>query len=149
MTRMRHKTKSHRNKSHGDRSPAGNWGVDNAILVQAMGVAAGQHKNGDLDAAEQSCNDILARNGKHPDALTLLAMICHQSGRNDRAVTLCTEVLRRNKKLPAAWFVLANAEMVLGHPKQAQRAVKSLLKLQPDHPAADALNGWLAGQPGV
>jgi predicted Zn-dependent protease len=114
-------------------------------MVQAMGVAATHHRQGDLKAAEQACDDILARNPKHPDALTLLAMICHQSGRHDRAVKLCTDALRRDKKRPGTWFVLANAEIAKGRAKEAQRALNALIKLQPGHPAEAQLKAQIQG----
>ena len=145
MRPMRHKTKSHQGKSSDNRASGGNWDPSSPAMVQAMGVAAAHHRQGNLAAAEQACDEILVRNPKHPDALTLLAMICHQTDRNDRAVKLCTDVLRRDKKQPGTWFVLAGAEIAKGRAKEAKRAVAALLKLQPGHPAAAQLQAKVDG----
>ncbi len=138
--------KKNRDKSRGWKSGAsGGWSADNPILKKAMNVAASRHRQGDLDGAEEALNEVLARDPKHIEATTLLAMIATQRGDHLRSEKLAREALKRDKRQPAAWFVIATALMAQGKGEQARKACQSLLKLQPGHPAASQMLARLDG----
>jgi tetratricopeptide (TPR) repeat protein len=124
------------NSSH--RSP------DDEMDDQTLHSATQLHQAGQLDQAEASYRQILARDPKHADALHLLGVIQIQRGQHAAAIDLIRQAIALRPNSPGYYSNLGWALTHSGRLNDALACYQKLVALQPTNAAAfDSLSRLL------
>jgi protein O-GlcNAc transferase len=109
--------------------------------------AVRQFRLGQMDAAERSCRQILASNGRHADSLHLLGMIARRLGQPDRAVDLFRKAIAGDAGVAAFHLNLGSLLAAQGRMDEAAPCFHKAVAMRPDDPDAHfSLGSMLAGQ---
>jgi len=100
-----------------------------AQLTQALEL----HRQGQLSAAEQIYNDILANTPQEPTALHHLGLIAYQRGHHNNAETCIRAALALRPDDTDALANLALVQKALGRPEEAEATCRQVLTLAPHH----------------
>ena len=108
-----------------------NFGPPTATPEQLLAAAAAHFQAGRLQQAELACNQILAQNPNHPDALNLLGAIAHQVGKFDIAAQLIQRAVAANPNAPALHSNLAEVLSAANRFDEAIAAARRAIELAP------------------
>jgi tetratricopeptide (TPR) repeat protein len=107
-----------------------------ATIPEAYAMAVQHHQAGQLEAAQQICEQILAAWPDHADALHLLGIAASQSGNNERAAGYMRRAIALNGSDSTFHSNLGTVLKELGQLDQAVACCLRALELQPDSAAA-------------
>lgn len=99
---------------------------------EALKLAVGMHRNGQLEGAEQLYQRLLEAAPGHPDVLHLLGMVRHQMGRSDDAVSLIAQAIEAQPDFAGFHNNLGNIHMQRGQTADATVAYERAIELAPD-----------------
>jgi tetratricopeptide (TPR) repeat protein len=122
--------------------------TDHVALADLFAVALAHQQAGRLAQAEALCEDMLARQPDHVDALHLRGVLCIQAGRHDTAIALLERVLARAPELALAHKNLGAAFHAAGRPAAAEASYRRALALAPELAEAHNLLGQLLNEAG-
>src|SRR4051812_34090450 len=109
----------------------------NAAEVAGMFAGAVQHhQRGDLRAAWEQLQAVLARQPDHEGSLHHLGVIALQTGRHDLAIELIGRAISLNEKVPDFHYNIGIAYGWVGKFEQAIAHNRKAIELKPDHGAA-------------
>ncbi len=111
---------------------------EEATIPEAMLLAVGWHRDGNIRPAAEVYRRILAHDPKHVDALHFLGVALHQLGRSADGAKLLRRALQLMPGHVAACNNLGNILKETGNPAGAEQAFRRVLELQPDN--TDTLN---------
>jgi predicted TPR repeat methyltransferase len=111
---------------------------EEASIPEAMFLAVGWHRDGNVRPAAEVYRRILAHDPKHVDALHFLGVALHQLGRSADGAKLLRRALQLMPGHVAACNNLGNILKETGNPAGAEQAFRRVLELQPDN--TDTLN---------
>src|SRR5436305_13441608 len=94
-------------------------------------VAFEHYKVGRLDAAEQSCRQVLAAEPNHADALHLLGLVAYARGRHEDAASLITRAIQADGSRPTFHNNLGNVLKEQGKLNEAVECYRHSLQLSP------------------
>jgi predicted TPR repeat methyltransferase len=103
-----------------------------AWVEQGMGL----HRNGQIQAARQIYQQILALQPGHADTLHLFGVTAHQLGEYANAITFIQRSLQANPRNFYALNNLGSALREFGQPEQALACFQQACKLKPDYAEA-------------
>lgn len=107
-------------------------------LEQAMQMAIGRHRAGDLAAAEGLYRQILAALPTHLDARHLLGVACRQQGRLAEALPLLEQCAGEARRNPDILTNYGEALLAAGQHAVAEKILRQAVQAAPGH--ASALN---------
>ncbi len=94
------------------------------------------HHGGQLDAAQQLYDQVLAREPRDPNALNLLGMVHHQRGGEERAEALIRRAIAVAPNVPGFHVNLATVLLAQRRMDLAEEACRRAVALQRDYPEA-------------
>ena len=101
-------------------------------IRRALGIAARQRKEGQLDTAERTCREILKADASSGDALYLLAAIAQDRRQPEAALAWLDKAIAANPRNPAYRASQGAILRSLGRLDEAFAAYEALLTLQPE-----------------
>ncbi len=115
-----------------------------ATISEALAIAIQHQKGGRLQVAEQICQEILAVEPNHADALHLLGLIAHQMGRDELAAPYIESAIGLNPGNAACHDNLGKVYFALRRTDEAAACYQRALQLRPDFAEAhyDLGNLW-------
>jgi predicted O-linked N-acetylglucosamine transferase (SPINDLY family) len=105
-------------------------------IQQAIEAAAKLQMAGRFQEAENLCNQVLAEQPNHPNALHVLAVVMHQTNRNSQAIDLIQRAVARKTTDPEFRNSMGVIYMNARRPQEAMDAFRHALKLHPNFPGA-------------
>ena len=121
-------------------------GVATLSLAQAMQRAVAAYQRGERREAEQLCRTGACREGRHFDALYLLAIIAGQAGRAQEAIELLSRALAVNPNSADAHYNRGVALGELKRPADALESYERAIALRPDYADAHLQSRRCAGR---
>lgn len=105
------------------------------------------HQDGQLDAAQELYQQVLALEPRDPNALNLLGMVHHQRGQQDPAEDLIRQAIAVAPNVPGFHVNLATVMLAQRRMDLAEEACRRAIVLQPEYPEAhNNLSVALLGQ---
>jgi len=98
-------------------------------LQQAISL----HQAGQLQQAEQICQQILRNSPQHADALHLLGVIAYQVGENNVATSLITQAIKIDSNQYVFFNSLGSVLQEQGRLRESIQAFNRALEIQPDY----------------
>ncbi|HIO73633.1 MAG TPA: tetratricopeptide repeat protein [Flavobacteriales bacterium] len=98
-------------------------------LQQAISL----HQAGQLQQAEQICQQILRNSPQHADALHLLGVIAYQVGENNVATSLITQAIKIDSNQCVFFNSLGSVLQEQGRLRESIQAFNRALEIQPDY----------------
>lgn len=105
-------------------------------VEEALHLGMKFQQNGCLDEAEKLCRKIIDAFPYNPDALHLLAFICHRQDRHAEASELLGRYLRLCPEDAEAHNNLGNTMVLLGNVEEAEVCYRRAIALNPGHASA-------------
>ena len=99
----------------------------------AFAAALGQHRAGQLVAAERLYREVLARGSRHAPALHFLGVLRHQQGDSAAAVELIGRAIAADGSIPDFHYNLGVILEALGRRDEAAARYRAASDLKPDH----------------
>src|SRR5262245_21468549 len=97
----------------------------------AMEMAARNYRAGDHAACARRCQELIARDAWHADALHLLGVVCLERAQFEEAVLYLARASRTRPDAAAIFFHLGNALMGRGQHEAAITALRRAATLAP------------------
>ena len=116
-------------------------GSSPAALDVACREGLAHHQAGQLEAARERYQQVLAADPNHFGALHLLGVYCIQTGQLEAAAELIRQAASIRADVPDAFGNLANALNALGRHEEAATAAERAIALNPNFLAAHANRG--------
>jgi predicted TPR repeat methyltransferase len=102
-------------------------------LDQAMAMAIAFQRGGQLDAAAEVYEKVLAILPDHPDALHFSGVLAHQQGRSEEGLALVLKSVEAAPGQPDGFSNLGIIYKALGRVDEAVEAYQRAIALRPDH----------------
>src|SRR4029078_3969051 len=102
------------------------------MISEALSIALQQKQAGQIQAAEQTCGQILAADHNNAAALHLLGVIALEFGRPDLAVQRISRAIQSNPSEPAFYANLGNAYQAQSQLDEAVACFRKALDLNPN-----------------
>lgn len=102
-------------------------------MADALARGWHAHQAGDLDGAERTYREVVAREPGSAEAWCYLGMALHDRGRYDEAVAIYRRALDLRPDFPVALNNLGNSLRLLGRLAEAIAAYDAALRLRPDY----------------
>jgi len=102
-------------------------------LDEAMTMAVAFQRRGQLDAAAEVYQKVLAVVPTHPDALHFLGVLCHQRGHSEEGLALVLRSLDVARNQPDAFSNLGIIYKSMARLEEAIAAYQEAIALRPDH----------------
>jgi tetratricopeptide (TPR) repeat protein/SAM-dependent methyltransferase len=99
----------------------------------AFAAALGQHRAGQLNAAERLYREVLAREPRHAPALHFLGVLSHQRGESAAAVGLIEQAIAADGSIPDFHYNLGVILEAMGRRDAAVARYREAAALKPDH----------------
>jgi tetratricopeptide (TPR) repeat protein/SAM-dependent methyltransferase len=99
----------------------------------AFAAALGQHRAGQLNAAERLYREVLAREPHHAAALHFLGVLRHQQGQSVAAVELIEQAIAADGSIPDFHYNLGVILEAMGRRDEAAARYREATALKPDH----------------
>jgi tetratricopeptide (TPR) repeat protein/SAM-dependent methyltransferase len=99
----------------------------------AFAAALGQHRAGQLGAAERLYREALARAPRHAPALHFLGVLRHQQGESAAAVELIGQAIAADGSIPDFHYNLGVILEAMGRPDEAAARYRRATELKSDH----------------
>jgi Flp pilus assembly protein TadD/SAM-dependent methyltransferase len=99
----------------------------------AFAAALGQHRAGQLNAAERLYREVLAREPRHAPALHFLGVLSHQRGESAVALGLIEQAIAADGKVPDFHYNLGVILEATGQRDAASARYREATTLKPDH----------------
>ena len=99
----------------------------------AFAAALGQHRAGQLSAAERLYREVLARAPRHAPALHFLGVLRHQQGDSAAAVELIGQAIAADGSIPDFHYNLGVILEAIGRRDEAAARYRGASDLKPDH----------------
>src|SRR5690242_10403368 len=103
-----------------------------APLNELLAAAVRLHRSGQLAAAEQACQTILAAEPNYLDALKLLGIISSQLGKHDVAISVLNRAIALRPGDASIHSNLGSALRVQGKLEEAAGSFHRAIELKPD-----------------
>lgn len=97
-----------------------------------LGLALEYYNSGNLQAAQQVCEQVLAADPRNADALHFLGVFALQAGRCEMAVDYIRQALGLRPNFPEAYSNLGTALKSLGRLREAVVSYRQAVQLKPD-----------------
>ena len=122
-----------RKKDKKKRQPNPQKSLSTSVDVDAkLQQAISFYQTGQLQQAEQICQQILRDNSQHADALHLLGVIAYRVGENKIATGLITQAIEIDSNQYVFFYSLGNALREQGRLEEAIPAYQQAIHIQPD-----------------
>jgi tetratricopeptide (TPR) repeat protein len=105
-------------------------------MQDTLTAAIEMHRTGQLGAASQLYQKVLARDQGNAEALHLLGVLLHQQGQQTRAIELISRAVALRPNAPAYHANLAEAYRATGDFERAAGCCRVALAIWPDYPEA-------------
>ncbi len=102
-------------------------------IDRSVSEAFVRHRSGDLAAARELYQQILAKHPANADALYLLATIERSNGEIDAAIARLERAITANPRVGAFYQTLAGIHQERGDPTAAEKYLRTALQLEPDN----------------
>ncbi len=99
----------------------------------AFAAALGQHRAGQLGAAERLYREVLSREPRHAPALHFLGVLAHQRGESAAAVELIGQAIAADGSIPDFHYNLGVILEATGRRDDAAARYRGATELKPDH----------------
>ena len=99
----------------------------------AFAAALGQHRAGQLGAAERLYREVLSREPRHAPALHFLGVLAHQRGESAAAVELIGQAIAADGSIPDFHYNLGVILEAMGRRDDAAARYRGATELKPDH----------------
>lgn len=105
-------------------------------MQDMLTTAIEMHRSGQLGAASQLYQKVLAREQENPEAMHLLGVLYHQQGQHARAIELIRRAVALRPNSPTYHANLAEAYRALGDFERAAGCCRVALAITPNYPEA-------------